>query len=596
MKRNAKLKKILISIVALILVAAIGIGIWYSAGTNTEPVNVFAFNHIGMTEYWGDSQESYGFVQTDKLQTVFLSTTQSVTEVMVSVGDEVHKGDVLMSFDTTLSDLALERKRLDVEKLKLQLEDANTQLKRIKAMKPMVIPTTTTDEEETNQGVALTDPYKLSTQTAYDGSTADKALICWLNSSTAVSDEIFQALLQQAEAFQNQNALLAAGSSSASAAVPAEDAVIPTEAPTAAPTEAPTAPPTEAPTAAPTEAPSAAPDNTPEPTSAPAASPDPDPEPTEPEYIHVNRFYAVFKVTSGNMSLGSRTVWQGVLVTKTSSGFSFRFFDASSLPDHMLAANETVQTTPQIDYGSGYTSSQLAQMRSDQEKTIKDLEFNIKMAEADYKIMLTEVSDGKVYADVDGTVVSLLTEEEAQMTGQPLIKVSGGGGFFVEGSISELDRDEMTVGSEVSINDWSSGMVYTGTIQSIGDYPSSRNYWTGLGNPTATYYPFTVFVEESADLQSGSYVSITYSAGSSENGIYLQNPFLRTENGRSYVYVRGADGTLEQRFVTTGKSLWGSYTEILDGITSEDFLAFPYGTDVKPGAQTVEAELRALYE
>ena len=34
---------------------------------------------------------------------------------------------------------------------------------------------------------------------------------------------------------------------------------------------------------------------------------------------------------------------------------------------------------------------------------------------------------------------------------------------------------------------------------------------------------------------------------------------------------------LEKRTVVTGKSLWGSYTEILSGITAEDKLAFPYG-------------------
>ena len=166
----------------------------------------------------------------------------------------------------------------------------------------------------------------------------------------------------------------------------------------------------------------------------------------------------------------------------------------------------------------------------------------------------------------------------------------------MEGSISELARDTVTIGSEVTINDWRSGVTYFGTIESIGNYPSSNGYWSGAGNPTATYYPFTVFVEEDADLQSGSYVSIVYSAGANQNGIYLENPFLRTEGGRSYVYLRGEDGKLEQRFVTTGKSLWGSYTEILDGLTDADFLAFPYGPDVKPGAPTAEADIRALYE
>jgi hypothetical protein len=305
----------------------------------------------------------------------------------------------------------------------------------------------------------------------------------------------------------------------------------------------------------------------------------------------------VFKVTSGNMSLGNRVTWQGAVVNVGADGsFTFKFYDAASFADHTLAADETAPTTPQIDFGSGFTASQIAEMRNRQQKAIKELEFNIKMAEAEYKIMQTEVSDGNIYAEVDGVVVSLLTAEEAQMFGEPLIKVSGGGGFYVDGSISELDRDTMRIGSEVTINDWRSGMVYTGTIQSIGDYPSSDNSWNGMGNPTATSYPFTVFVADSADLQSGSYVSIVYASGSNENGIYLENPFLRTENGKSYVYVRGADGKLEQRFVTTGKSLWGSYTEILSGITPEDFLAFPYGTHVKSGAPTVEAEIHELYE
>jgi hypothetical protein len=52
---------------------------------------------------------------------------------------------------------------------------------------------------------------------------------------------------------------------------------------------------------------------------------------------------------------------------------------------------------------------------------------------------------------------------------------------------------------------------------------------------------------------------------------------------------------LEKRFVTTGKSLWGSYTEILEGLGEGDFVAFPYGKNVKPGAETVESDLSALY-
>ena len=129
---KSKKKTIWIVATVLILLAAVGTGVWFATRGSGEPVNVFPFRYIGMTEYWGDNQESYGPVSTDRIQTVFVSETQIITEIAVSQGDTVKKGDLLMTFDTTLSDLELERKRLGVEKLKLQLEDAKERLREIR--------------------------------------------------------------------------------------------------------------------------------------------------------------------------------------------------------------------------------------------------------------------------------------------------------------------------------------------------------------------------------------------------------------------------------------------------------------------------------
>ena len=317
-------------------------------------------------------------------------------------------------------------------------------------------------------------------------------------------------------------------------------------------------------------------------------------QPAEP--VAVTSFYVIFKVTKDDRALGGNQVWQGMRIIKAYDEFAMKLFDASGIADHMAVQNGGTGEKPEIDFGSGYTAAQIAQMRAEQEKTIKDLNFQIRMAEAEYKIKLTEASDGNVYAQIDGMVVSLLSEDEAREQDQPLMKVSGGGGFYVEGAVSELEKENMKVGQEVTINDWNTGMTYTGTIQSVGDFPSTNNSWNGMGNPNVSYYPFMVYVDESADLQEGRYVSVMYSSAEAQNGLYLENFMIRTEQGRSYLYVLGENGRLEKRYVTTGKALWGSYTEILDGLTTEDYLAFPYGKNVREGVQAVPCEdLSQLY-
>ena len=63
----------------------------------------------------------------------------------------------------------------------------------------------------------------------------------------------------------------------------------------------------------------------------------------------------------------------------------------------------------------------------------------------------------------------------------------------------------------------------------------------------------------------------------------------------NYVYVRNTEGKLEKRKIKVGRSLWGSYTQVISGITAEDWLAFPYGKSVKDGAPTFEGTYENLY-
>ena len=142
-----KKKKIWIPIVSLVLVAALGSGLaLYFTQKPGKVVGVYDSNEL-ITTYWGDEKSSSGPVTTDKLQTVFLSATQEVTKVHVQEGQKVAKGTTLLTYDTTLSQLSLDRKDLEIQRTKLRLEDAQDQLASIKKMKPnsytTPIPTTT---------------------------------------------------------------------------------------------------------------------------------------------------------------------------------------------------------------------------------------------------------------------------------------------------------------------------------------------------------------------------------------------------------------------------------------------------------------------
>jgi len=179
-----------------------------------------------------------------------------------------------------------------------------------------------------------------------------------------------------------------------------------------------------------------------------------------------------------------------------------------------------------------------------------------------------------------------------------VVLVSGGGGYYVTAALSEMELAAMAVGDIVTIQSWENYTVVDAAITEISEYPDETGqYWHySEGNQNVSLYPFTVFVNEDANLREGEWVTITYTPGGEDSeGFYVEVPFIREENGKSYVYTPDTDGRLEKRFVSTGGNLWGSYIKILDGLTTEDHIAFPYGRSVKEGAKTRIAGIDELY-
>ena len=139
--RSKKTKRIVAAVLAVVLLAGGGTGAFFLVRHSGKAVNVFSVSEIGQTDMWMDNPQYDGAVRAENLQSVYLSDTQQLKEVFVHEGDAVKKGDKLAAFDTTLSDLELERQKIEVQKLELNLSNLQSALRRINSMTPYVPPT-----------------------------------------------------------------------------------------------------------------------------------------------------------------------------------------------------------------------------------------------------------------------------------------------------------------------------------------------------------------------------------------------------------------------------------------------------------------------
>lgn len=304
--------------------------------------------------------------------------------------------------------------------------------------------------------------------------------------------------------------------------------------------------------------------------------------------------YVVLLVRDQNALNGEVLESYGLYLRKTGEKISMQLYQPD-LPDDILRYDAEKEPYYE-ESGSDYTAAELKELRDAKAQEIADLKVSIKIAELEYQKMQRETEDGMVKSTVTGMVKVVRDPDEAYKNGEAVVEVSGGGGYYIEGAMSELEFDSVKVGQTVQINSWMTGTSCEGEIIEILSYPTTNsNSWSD-GNNNVSYYPFRVFVEEEAQLQENDYVDISYqNQEQSGDSLYLENMFVRTENGKSYVYVKNEKGMLEKRDVQTGRDLYGSYTQILGGITAEDYVAFPYGKDVFDGAKTKDATMDEFY-
>lgn len=585
---NKKVKKLLLIAAGVAAAAAlVWGGMTLAKNAQRGSVNVYAVSDFSMSDYWGDTSQTSGMVTTDEVQKIFLSKTQKVKEVYVEEGQSVKKGDRLLSYDTTLTALDVERAQIAYEKQQLKQETLQKDLELLalafdrdaledeiealnRKIDALIAENIKNWENTTTKPVKPIAEVEEPTPLTKDGDgTKEKPLYFDWHSDDALTQENLTKLLPETIpegqksvyvvlVIHEKNMTLGAAFCFGLQLELVDSAAEPTTPTTPESAESTTDPAGES-------------------TTVPQADP-PVADPADP--------------TDPAVPVTTRTI---------------RLHPAE-LPGYTIATSDGItdevrRLQTQVDsltsfLSNAYSKAELEKMEREKLKEIAELEVTLKLAKLELEQTKLEVGSDTVYSTLDGTVKAVRDSASAEFDlSQPVVEVSGGGGYYIEGALSELELGTVSMGSTVQINSWMTGASCEGEIVEISDYPTENaNSWSD-GNNNVSYYPFKVFVSEEADLREGDWVDMSYqnTAEGDENALYLENMFLRTESGKSYVMARGEDGRLEKRWVQTGRSLWGSYTQIRGGLTAEDFVAFPYGVSVAEGAQTVEATPEDLY-
>ena len=228
---------------------------------------------------------------------------------------------------------------------------------------------------------------------------------------------------------------------------------------------------------------------------------------------------------------------------------------------------------------------------------LKETELKIKTKEAEVQKSQEILENATVTAPVTGRVQAINASGTSQ-DGEPApyITIQKTGAYRVKGILGELQRGAITEGSRMQIlSRTDPDEVWTGEV-SLVDYENPvKNDNMGMMGPggndemtSSSQYPFYIKLDTTEGLMMGQHVYLQLDSGEGEafdlavDGSFL----LQEEDGKSYVWAENSRGRLEKREVILGNfNEQMNLYEITDGLTEEDYIAFPDDSCV-PGAVT----------
>ena len=576
MRINKKIAKITaVSTAGLLL---IGGGIWFAAGKlKKAEIKVYSMEELSQ-QMWGETNSLEGAVSSNVSQEVRLMDKQLVSEVHVEEGQEVKEGDPLLTYDMTLVSIDLEMEKLNKEQLKVKKKGLENELKNLKddrknmasGMKTYKVEFLSNMEEqkpETEKPEAEnpeeSNPSEENEQNQEQGQARPSGVYKRLYRDTTIDNTVF----------------------------PNDDAIIENAIPY----------------------------------SGSGTKEDP--------YVYVCQKGVLIQGEFLNQLAGFDSTGERVrdpyyckLEVRSDNSFegtlaAAMILDASAIESAVepstwfrttLGKNEWEEMLPQEDVPEGellpelpdgtgdeipnediiggYSKEELEKAIKEKESEIKTTELDIKEADLKIQKVEQELQGETVCSTVNGVVKKVGDPAKGEIDGEPFIVVESSGGVYIKGVVSEALLEKVQPGQMVTGMAYESGTFFEAEVKEVSPYPSSgyQNY----SNRELTYYPFTAYIADSTGLKDNEMVSMDLPADEGGmTGIFIGKEYIRSKDGEDFVYKEGKNGKLQKQVVRTGQTFYGSTVEIKEGLTMEDYVAFPYGKKVKEGAKVKRASL-----
>lgn len=295
--------------------------------------------------------------------------------------------------------------------------------------------------------------------------------------------------------------------------------------------------------------------------------------------IQKKQWYCVFEVRDKNQLSGdviSSTSWNGKHMFT---------FDDNSL--YIIRTGEIYILADEEDNTSKkYTKKELREAISEKQNELMELQNSLAKDQLELKQLQESLSEAVVTAKNDGAVIKLIDPEEFEDDGTPFMIVSSSDKLYVQQMVDEYNVKQLKVGQKVTGKDWVSGADFEAVIEKIADAPSTNeDMGSGGMNTNVSYYNVTASVENTEGLENGDSVNLSTTIEDENAGLFIEKAYCKQENGKTVVYIRNKKGKLKRQEVTTGRTVWGSCIEIKEGLSRDDYIAFPYSDTSKEGVR-----------